>query len=168
VLLRDRNLGKGAALRTGFAQTTGDVVLIQDADLEYNPLDYPKLLGLILEGKADVVYGSRSAGGELKRPLFFWHHGYNKLLTVLSNVFTRLNLTDTGTGYKVSRGEIIRGISIKENRFGFELEITSKIAHRGLWIYEVGISYAGRTYSEGKKINWKDGVRAIWAILKYR
>jgi glycosyltransferase involved in cell wall biosynthesis len=168
VFFQDRNRGKGAALRRGFAQTTGDIVLVQDADLEYDPQDYPKLLTPILEGKADVVYGSRFAGGESKRVLFFWHFVGNKFLTTLSNMFTNLNLTDMETCYKVFRGEIIRKIGIEENRFGFEPEITAKVARRGVRIYEVGITYAGRTYAEGKKINWKDGGRAIWTILKYR
>jgi len=166
VFFHDRNRGKGAALRTAFAQTTGDIVLIQDADLEYDPRDYAKLLTPILEGKADVVYGSRFAGGESKRVLFFWHYVGNRLVTTFSNMFTNLNLTDMMTCYKVFRGEIIRQVKIKENRFGFEPEITAKVAHLGARIYEVGISYAGRTYAEGKKINWKDGGRAIWTILK--
>ena len=168
VFFHDRNRGKGAALRTAFAQTTGDIVLVQDADLEYDPQEYPKLLAPILEEKADVVYGSRFAGGESKRVLFFWHSIGNKFLTTLSNMFTNLNLTDMETCYKVSRGEIIRKIRIEEDRFGFEPEITAKVARMRLRIYEVGISYSGRTYAEGKKINWKDGGRAIWTILKYR
>jgi glycosyltransferase involved in cell wall biosynthesis len=168
VLFHERNRGKGAALRTGIAHTTGDIVLIQDADLEYNPFEYPKLLAPILEGKADVVYGSRFAGGESKRVLYYWHSVGNKFLTTLSNMFTNINLTDMETCYKVFRGEIIRKIRIEEDRFGFEPEVTSKVARIGCRIYEVGISYSGRTYAEGKKINWKDGVRAIWCILKYR
>jgi glycosyltransferase involved in cell wall biosynthesis len=168
VLFHDRNRGKGAALRTGIAQTTGDFVLIQDADLEYDPQDYPKLLAPLLDGKADVVYGSRFAGGESKRVLYYWHSVGNKFLTTLSDMFTNINLTDMETCYKVFRGEIVRKIRIEEDRFGFEPEITSKVARLRCRIYEVGIGYSGRTYAEGKKISWKDGVRAIWCILKYR
>ena len=167
IFFHDRNQGKGAALRTGFAHTTGDIVLIQDADLEYDPQEYPKLLAPILGEKSDVVYGSRFAGGECKRVLFFWHYVGNKLLTTLSNIFTNLNLTDMETCYKVFRKEVLSKIRIEEDRFGFEPEITAKLARLGVRIYEVGIGYSGRTYSEGKKINWKDGVRAIWYILKY-
>jgi glycosyltransferase involved in cell wall biosynthesis len=165
--LHKRNRGKGAALRTGFAQTTGDIVLVQDADLEYDPREYGKLLDPILEGKADVVYGSRFMGGEPKRTLFFWHYLGNRFLTTLSNIFTNLNLSDMETCFKVFRGEVIRKIKTSENRFGFEPEVTSKIAKAGARVYEVGIGYAGRTYQEGKKITWKDGVRAIWTILRY-
>ena len=167
IFFHDRNQGKGAALRTGFAHTTGDIVLIQDADLEYDPQEYPKLLAPILGEKSDVVYGSRFAGGECKRVLFFWHYVGNKLLTTLSNIFTNLNLTDMETCYKVFRKEVLSKIRIEEDRFGFEPEITAKLARLGVRIYEVGINYSGRTYAEGKKINWKDGVRAIWYILKY-
>ncbi len=167
IFFHDRNQGKGAALRTGFAHTTGDIVLMQDADLEYDPQEYPKLLAPILGEKSDVVYGSRFAGGECKRVLFFWHYVGNKLLTTLSNIFTNLNLTDMETCYKVFRKEVLSKIRIEEDRFGFEPEITAKLARLGVRIYEVGIGYSGRTYAEGKKINWKDGVRAIWYILKY-
>ncbi len=168
IIFHDRNRGKGAALRTGIAETTGSIVIIQDADLEYDPQEYPKLLAPILAGRADVVYGSRFAGGESKRVLYYWHSVGNKLLTTLSNMFTNVNLTDMETCYKVFRGGMIRSIRIEEDRFGFEPEVTSKVARMGCRIYEVGIGYSGRTYAEGKKINWKDGVRAIWCILKYR
>ena len=167
VLYHDRNRGKGAALRTGISHTTGDVVLIQDADLEYDPREYPKLLAPILDGRADVVYGSRFSGSEAKRVLFFWHAVGNRFLTTVSNMFTNINLTDMETCYKVFRGDIIRGIHIEEDRFGFEPEITAKVAKIKCRIYEVGIGYSGRTYAEGKKINWKDGIRAVWCILKY-
>jgi glycosyltransferase involved in cell wall biosynthesis len=168
VIFQDRNRGKGAALRSGIARSSGGILLIQDADLEYDPKEYPMLLAPILAGKADVVFGSRFAGGEAKRVLYFWHYLGNKFLTLLSNMFTNLNLTDMETCYKVFRGETIRKIRIEEDRFGFEPEVTSKVARLGCRIYEVGISYSGRTYAEGKKINWKDGMRAIWCILKYR
>ena len=163
----DRNRGKGAALQTGFSAVTGDIVLIQDADLEYDPQEYPKLLKPILDGRADVVYGSRFVGSGEKRVLFFWHSLGNRFLTTLSNMFTNLNLSDMETCYKVFRREILAKVRIEENRFGFEPEITAKVAKLGCRIYEVGISYSGRTYLEGKKINWKDGVRAIFCILKY-
>ncbi len=167
LIIRERNLGKGAAIRTALKHVTGDIVVIQDADLEYNPEEYPILLEPILEGKADVVYGSRFIGKGPHRILFFWHYAGNKLLTLLSNIFTNLNLTDMETGYKVFKTEAIKDITIKQNRFGIEPEITAKIAKRRLRIYEVGISYAGRTYDEGKKIGWKDGFVALWCILKY-
>jgi glycosyltransferase involved in cell wall biosynthesis len=167
VLYHERNQGKGAALRTGFAAATGDVVIIQDADLEYDPQEYPKLLRPILEGRADVVFGSRFAGGETHRVLYFWHFMGNKFLTLCSNAFTNLNLTDMETCYKVFRREVLQRITVEENRFGFEPEITAKISKLRVRIYEVGISYDGRTYEEGKKIGWKDGVRALWCIVKY-
>jgi glycosyltransferase involved in cell wall biosynthesis len=162
------NRGKGAALRTGFAAATGDVVVVQDADLEYDPSEYPKLLQPILDGRAEVVYGSRFIGGECHRVLYFWHSLGNRFLTLLSNAVTNLNLTDMETCYKMFRREIIQSIQLQEDRFGFEPEITGKIAQRRCRLYEVGISYSGRTYEEGKKIGWRDGFRAIWCIVKYR
>nr|WP_284694504.1 glycosyltransferase family 2 protein [Geomonas sp. Red32] len=167
VAYHPRNLGKGAALRTGFAMVTGDVVLVQDGDLEYDPRQYRKLLQPILEGKADVVFGSRFVTGDYRRVLYFWHMVGNTLLTLISNLFTNLNLTDMETCYKAFRSEILGRITLKENRFGFEPEFTAKVARLRLRIYEVGISYSGRTYSEGKKIGWKDGVSALRCIVKY-
>jgi len=167
VFYHERNRGKGAALRTGIAAATGDVVIIQDADLEYDPQEYPLLLEPFIQDKADVVYGSRFMGGKPHRVVYYWHSVGNWLLTTLSNMLTNINLTDMETCFKAFRREIIQSITIEENRFGFEPEITAKIAKMGCRIYEVGISYYGRTYAEGKKIGWKDGFRALYCIVKY-
>ncbi|HHT78597.1 MAG TPA: glycosyltransferase family 2 protein [Actinobacteria bacterium] len=167
VIYKSKNEGKGAALRTGFENITGDYVIVQDADLEYDPEEYNILLKPMLDGFADVVYGSRFIGGRPHRILFYWHSRGNRFLTNFSNMFTNLNLTDMETCYKLFKAEIIKKVKITENRFGFEPEITAKVARLGCRIYEVGISYYGRTYQEGKKINWKDGFRAIFVILKY-
>jgi len=167
IFYHDSNKGKGAALRTGFKNATGDICIVQDADLEYDPKEFPILIDPILKNKADVVFGSRFQSGRPHRVVYFWHRMGNGFLTILSNFFTDLNLSDMETCYKAFRTEIIQSIEIKENRFGFEPEITAKISKMDLRIYEVGISYYGRTYAEGKKIGWKDGVRAIYCILKY-
>jgi glycosyltransferase involved in cell wall biosynthesis len=168
VIFHQKNKGKGAALRTGFSAALGDICIVQDADMEYDPQEYPLVIGPILENKADVVFGSRFQGGRPHRVVYFWHRMGNALLTTLSNMLTDLNLSDMETCYKAFRREVIQSIDIKENRFGFEPEITAKVARNKKWrIYEVGISYYGRTYDQGKKIGWKDGVRAIYCILKY-
>ena len=168
MIYKDKNEGKGAALRSGFEAFTGDVVIIQDADLEYDPNEYQKIITPILNDKADVVYGSRFMGGEPHRVVYFWHRVGNGFLTLMSNFMTNLNLTDMETCYKAFKREVIKSIKVEENRFGFEPEITAKIARKKCRIYEVGISYYGRTYEEGKKIGWKDGFRAIYCIIKYR
>ena len=161
------NMGKGAAIRSGLRHVTGDIVIIQDADLEYDPMEYPKLLEPILQGKADVVFGSRFMGGGPHRVHLFWHYVGNRMLTLFSNMFTNLNLTDMETCYKVFKTEIIKGIALEQNRFGIEPELTAKIARKKCRIYEVGISYYGRSYEEGKKIGWKDGFKAVYTIVKY-
>lgn len=167
VILHDRNMGKGAALRTGISHATGDIVIIQDADLEYDPKEYHKIIAPILDGKADVVYGSRFMGGHPHRVVYFWHRVGNYSLTLLSNMLSNINLTDMETCYKAFTRQIIQSIEIEENRFGFEPEITAKVAKKRCRIYEVGISYYGRTYEEGKKIGWRDGISAIRSIIKY-
>jgi glycosyltransferase involved in cell wall biosynthesis len=167
IIYHPKNRGKGAALRTGFAAVTGEAVLVQDADLEYNPADYSMLLAPIFSGEADAVFGSRFMGGRPHRVLYFWHMVGNKLLTLLSNMLTNLNLTDVESGSKAFRTSAIRNLDLRENGFGFEVEIAAKLAKTRCRIFEVGISYSGRTYDEGKKVNWKDGVRAIYAILRY-
>jgi glycosyltransferase involved in cell wall biosynthesis len=167
VLRHPLNRGKGAALRTGFAEATGDVVIVQDADLEYDPVEYEQLVKPILDGKADVVFGSRFVGHQPHRVLYFWHRVGNGVLTLLSNMLTNLNLTDVETGYKVFRRGVVQALTIEEDRFGVELELTAKIAKMGCVIYEVGISYHGRSYEQGKKIRWTDGVHGIYCVLKY-
>lgn len=163
----EQNQGKGAAVRTGFAHASGDIVLVQDADSEYDPDEYPRLLAPLVKGKADVVLTSRFLGGEEHRVLYFWHAVANRLLTLLSNMMTDLNLTDMESGYKVFKRTVLERLTLQENRFGFEPEIVAKLARLNCRIYEVGISYEGRTYEEGKKIGWKDGIRAVWCIVKY-
>jgi glycosyltransferase involved in cell wall biosynthesis len=167
IVFHEKNQGKGAALRSGFAVATGDIVVVQDADMEYDPHEYPVLMRPILQGRADVVFGSRFMGSHAHRVVYFWHMVGNRFLTLLSNMATNINLTDMECCYKMFRREVLQKVSIEENRFGFEPEITAKVAKLRVPIYEVGVSYYGRTYEEGKKIGWKDGVRAVYAIIKY-
>ena len=167
VIYQEVNKGKGAALRTGFAHATGDIVVVQDADLEYDPQEYPVLMKPILDGKADAVFGTRFQGGDAHRVVYFWHMVGNRFLTLLSNMFTNINLTDMETGYKMVKRSVLQKLTLVEDRFGFEPEITAKLARAKCVMYEVGISYSGRTYEEGKKIGFKDGLRAIYAIVKY-
>jgi glycosyltransferase involved in cell wall biosynthesis len=167
VFFHEKNRGKGAALRTGFAAAQGPYIIVQDADLEYDPAEYPRLLAPVLQDKADVVYGSRFAGSSAHRVVYFWHSAGNRLITLLSNMLSNVNLTDVETCYKLFRKSTLDQITIEENRFGFEVEITAKVARINARMYEVGISYYGRTYDEGKKIGWRDGVHAVWCILKY-
>ena len=167
VVYHEKNMGKGAAIRSGLERVSGDIVIIQDADLEYDPMEYPKLIEPILTGKADVVFGSRFVGGGPHRVHLFWHYIGNKILTLFSNMFSNLNLTDMETGYKVFRTEVIKGIQLKEKRFGIDPEIAIKVGKTKCRVYEVGISYYGRSYGEGKKITWKDGLEAVWVVLKY-
>jgi glycosyltransferase involved in cell wall biosynthesis len=167
VLFQEQNQGKGAAIRRAVREARGDVLIIQDADLEYDPTDFPRVLAPILDGRADVVFGSRFVGGDSHRVLYYWHSVGNRALTMLSNAFTNLNLSDMEVGYKAFRREVLESFEIEESRFGVEPELTAKVAHAGFRIYEVGVSYHGRTYEQGKKISWKDGVRALYCILKY-